>query len=314
MENKDYNYIPLKEPIPISEQDWPVGTLPLVSTATLTYNHEPYIRECLDGILMQKTTFPVRICIFEDCSTDNTTNIIKEYKEKYPDLFFTFFQPENTWGMSFRKERQKPYLAAVYKAKYTALCEGDDYWTDPLKLQKQVEFLENNLNYVACGCSMEIERFGHLEIKNPPYLERHFTQIQLVDRNPFATLTTMFRNVDFTSYESYLPIVGDIEFFMFLSQFGDFMKLPFKGAVYRYHGRGANSGKDKYENLRNHILAKLKFNKTYQIHPNNLYKRKIKNYIKKEFKTLFKNSIKGKKGFLDSVNFIKFCIIHYRKL
>ena len=136
----------LAEPIPITEHNWPEGTIPLVTTKTITYMHEKYIRECIEGILMQKTTFPVQVLIHDDASTDATADIMREYERKYPKLIQCFYQKENTYGKPNRRDLMKDYHDAV-AGKYIALCEGDDYWTDPLKLQKQVEFLEANPDY-----------------------------------------------------------------------------------------------------------------------------------------------------------------------
>lgn len=119
---------------------------PLVSICCVTYNHENYIRDCLDSFLMQKTNFQFEVIIHDDASTDNTAKIICEYVEKYPDLFVPILQTDNQYSKGI-----KPYQTYVYpraKGKYIAVCEGDDYWTDPYKLQKQVDFLESNNDYV----------------------------------------------------------------------------------------------------------------------------------------------------------------------
>lgn len=120
----------------------------VVSVACITYNHAPYIRQCLEGFLMQKTNFPIEIIVHDDASTDGTDDIIREYVLKYPELFKVILQEENQYSkgvdvLSLVLERSA--------GKYIALCEGDDYWTDPLKLQKQVDFLENNPEYVMCS-------------------------------------------------------------------------------------------------------------------------------------------------------------------
>ena len=118
----------------------------LVSICSITYNHAPYIRQCLDGFLMQKTNFPVEVIINDDCSTDGTTEIIREYAEKYPDIIKPIFHEENQYQKGVRGMFQR-FVFPKARGKYIALCEGDDYWTDPLKLQKQVDFLEANPEY-----------------------------------------------------------------------------------------------------------------------------------------------------------------------
>jgi len=104
-----------------------------VSVLMITYNHEKYIREAIDGVLMQKTDFPIELIIGEDCSTDNTREIVIEYTKKHPEIVKPQLPNENR-GM--QNNFMGIYNAAL--GKFIALCEGDDYWTDPYKLQKQV--------------------------------------------------------------------------------------------------------------------------------------------------------------------------------
>lgn len=119
----------------------------MVSIICLTYNHAPYIQECLDGFLMQKTDFPFEVIIHDDASTDGTTDIIRKYAAKYPNIIKPIFQKENQYSKhkNFGIIIQNCFNQAI--GKYIAYCEGDDYWIDANKLQLQVDFLERNLDY-----------------------------------------------------------------------------------------------------------------------------------------------------------------------
>lgn len=120
----------------------------LVSINCITYNHENYIAEAIESFLMQKTNFKYEILIHDDASTDRTADIIREYEKKYPDIIKPILQKENQHSQGVKKIDYR-YNHTRAKGKYIAICEGDDYWTDQHKLQKQVDYMENNL-----GCSM----------------------------------------------------------------------------------------------------------------------------------------------------------------
>jgi len=121
---------------------------PIVSINCLTYNHAPYVRQCLDGFIMQKTDFPIEVLVHDDASTDGTADIVREYEQKYPDIIKPIYQTENQYSKGISPSRTYNYPRA--QGKYIAICEGDDYWTDPCKLQKQVDFLEANPEYGLC--------------------------------------------------------------------------------------------------------------------------------------------------------------------
>lgn len=123
--------------------------LPLVSISCITYNHEKYIRDCLEGFLMQKTNFQYEILIHDDASTDNTQTIIREYQAHFPDIIKPILQVDNKYsqGKNVFKINNDRALG-----KYIALCEGDDFWCDPQKLQVQCDFMEANPDFSFCGC------------------------------------------------------------------------------------------------------------------------------------------------------------------
>lgn len=125
---------------------------PLVSVSTIVYNHVRFLRQCIESVLTQQTNFAIEYLIHDDCSTDGSQDIIREYAEKYPDIIKPVFETENQYS------KGGPWGSAVWnypraKGKYIALCEGDDFWTDPLKLQKQVDFMESHPEYSVCFCT-----------------------------------------------------------------------------------------------------------------------------------------------------------------
>ena len=167
-----------------------------VSICCQTYNHVNYIEECLNGFLMQKTNFKFEILLRDDASTDGTTEIVKKYSDKYPDIINPLIYNENQYQKGISPFRDNVRRA---KGKYIAICEGDDYWTDENKLQKQVDFLEANVDYTfSMGrVDMLIEETKRIvrrkEHVNPENSETYYLKDYL--KSPFSqTSSFVFKN------------------------------------------------------------------------------------------------------------------------
>jgi len=260
----------LPEPIPITMQQWPEGTKPLVHTRTNTYQHVRFIRDCIEGILMQKTTFPVLVLIHDDASTDGTAAILRAYEQQYPTLIRVYYQQVNTYK-SKDIARKRAAFRSWRTGKYEAICEGDDYWTDPLKLQKQAMFLEHHPEYVACDHnSMVVNATGELVAASK--LNDHSQQDALDHelKKGFWMLnnTIMYRNAKIDAVQNAIHRLkrnqkipnGDTIRNALLGQFGHFKYMPdIAHSVYRVHNGGVWGALNEHKRLhfRIYLNAKL---------------------------------------------------------
>jgi glycosyltransferase involved in cell wall biosynthesis len=216
----------------------------LVSISCMTYNHAPYIRKCLDSFLLQKTNFPFEIVIHDDASTDGTQDIIKAYAAQHPGKIFPLLQAENQYSKGVRGLSSQ-YNYPRCRGKYIAICEGDDYWTDPLKLQKQVDFLEAHDDYVLTYHDFSIVD-EHDNIINddplPLQQKQDASQQDLICGDRLTmTLTLCFRNIlkEFPPEKNKVTN-GDTFLISMLGQYGKgkWMGDVIQKAIYRSHRGG----------------------------------------------------------------------------
>ncbi len=205
-----------------------------------TYNQSPYIEDCLNGFIMQKTTFPFCVVIVDDASTDGNQEIIKQHAEKYPDIIKPVLLQENHFS---QKKSKRPYYSSYdEQSKYVAMCEGDDYWTDPLKLQNQVDFMEANPEYSICFHKVNtlIQATGELKeefvVRDMPGKS---TILDLAEGNYIHTPSVMYRKYPnvLETYQRLMPCLpGDYVMWMLLAEKGNIYKFNEPMAVYRFGG------------------------------------------------------------------------------
>lgn len=238
---------------PIEELPNKVSKKPLVSVFVQTYQHAFFIKECLDSILMQEVSFPFEILLGEDQSTDGTREICLEYAKKYPHKIRLLLHcRENNIKIGGEPTGRFIFLYNFYLArgKYIALCEGDDYWTDPLKLQKQVEFLNQHLDFVAH--THNAKRIGLGKGIMSTSESKVCTTNDIIEKGPFRTNSILFRNnqklIELLT-QSKPPFSGDRFLFIAVSLFGKVYYLNEVMCVYRIN-KGGVSQKTTYKKLK----------------------------------------------------------------
>ena len=309
-----------------------VNNSPLVSICCLTFNHVSYVLQALDGFLMQKTSFDYEIIIHDDASTDGTQEIIKAYQENYPEIIKPILQSENQYSKGI-----KPIFKYVFpraQGKYIAMCEGDDYWTDPLKLQKQVDFLERNLDCSFCftratkvfvNQDKPDQVYPH-ELKKTIYSPKEYLYFTTT-----ATCSLVFRNLKLTEGINF-PVLehsqGDFILYCHLLHYGNAGALNDVTCTYNKHEGGVSFNNSTKHNLFRRIKelkieqhfftskeVKKAISKQYVIHINKylkLYPQDKKRcdylktqrirynyYLKKEADKILKKLYRKAKSFLN---------------
>ena len=218
--------------------------MPKVSVLMITYNHEKFIEQAVRGVMMQETNFEYELVIGEDYSTDRTREIVVRLKEEFPNKIRLILHPQNV-GMI-------PNMVSVYEScqgEYIALCEGDDYWTDPYKLQKQVDYMEAHPEHAMCfhwasvldqssGTFTDGWRIGS------PHVQAHYTLNDLLTHNNFLpTCSVMFKNGLLPEYPEWFLKVpyGDIALHVLHAHYGTIGFIDQEMAVYRKHSGGVYS-------------------------------------------------------------------------
>ena len=221
----------------------------VVSIQCLAYNHAPYIRQCLDGIVMQKTKFRFEVIVHDDASTDGTQDIIREYEKKYPDIIKPIYQKENQYSKGIPGYITN-LIAQQCKGKYIAVCEGDDYWIDPLKLQKQVDILEKNdsVSLVYTAFKNVDDKGNDLYRENyEKFMKRSYSGNnlpELFNMNYILTCTVAYRKELLETREYKEGSRLDYGLFLAAASYGDFYYLTDKTASYRLNPNSLTATKN----------------------------------------------------------------------
>jgi glycosyltransferase involved in cell wall biosynthesis len=240
-----------------------------VAVVCKTYNHEKYIAEAIESFLMQKTDFDVQIIVHDDASTDSTATIIRDYEQKFPDRVFPIYQTENQYSHGVDgKERMHKQIVTLIDAEYVALCEGDDYWIDPLKLQIQADFLDEKSEFAAVTHSSSIinalngKKIRNKIISNVDLILSCDDMIigggGLVPTASIFTKTFIYQNRP-PFGKNLSNFVGDYQLQVYISTFGYIMHLSRVMTVYRARVPGGAVQRNLNLNLEEKLRMKLSY-------------------------------------------------------
>lgn len=209
---------------------------PKVSIVTTTHNQEAYVRQAFDSFLAQEVDFPVEIIVADDASTDSTPSIIREYADRHPHLIRPILRSENL-GLN----RNLVGALTIARGEYIALCEGDDYWIDPLKLSKQVNYLDQRPETAVCFHPVQVVwEDGHAKDSTfpPIYLRGNMSVEALILMNYIQTNSVMYRRVE--RYDDIPSDVMPLDWYLHVRHavHGEIAMLPETMAVYRRHAEG----------------------------------------------------------------------------
>lgn len=244
----------------------------VVSVFCLTYNHEQFIEKCLQGFVMQKTNFKFEVLVHDDASTDNTAAIVSDYAVRYPNIIKPILQKENQYSKG--QGITRTILLPLAKGEYLAWCEGDDYWTDEYKLQKQYDFLNNNKDYSLCvhRTAFKYLRYNYERIVPESPKEKDWTVEDIIKYGGgcFATNSLMIKKSVYMAQPACFRVKGfaDFQMFIFGALNGKCRCLSDVMSVYN-HGTPNSYSERNRKNKEKQIESLLEFIKLY---------RKIDNY------------------------------------
>jgi len=230
-----------------------VFNAPEVSICCITYNHEKFIQKTLENFLNQETSFNYEILIGEDHSTDSTRDIIEKFMSLYSGRIILL--PKNDVNLGMKRNSARALSAC--KGAYIAICDGDDYWTDKHKLQKQWEFLKSHPEFVISYANVQAHHGEGIDYTYSGGVKFNLTQEQLIRTEGINTLTAMFRNVlgDLPPEHQQCG-TPDLFLWSLLGQHGrgyyDASILP---SVYRIHGNGVHSQKSNVDRLIDRLMT-----------------------------------------------------------
>lgn len=264
---------------------------PLVSISYITYNQIAFVERAINGFLIQKTEFPFEIYIHDDASTDGTAELLREYELKYPEIIRVVYEKENQY--SSRGHLYQYCIMPYVNSKYTAHCDGDDYWTDPYKLQKQVDYLERNpncsgtchaSNYVVDGVAIaNCKRF---------YEECDIPVEQLIQNSGFVDVSTFCYRTSigklFPKFRQVSP-TGDYALQILLGLCGSFHYFPDIMSSYRWKSLGswtADYGMDP-DKHKKFLLEEIYFLQELDKDTKGSYRNTIHNLLKSRYEILY---------------------------